>query len=226
MHMSEKTKKLAFLGLALLPFVILAFEMFILLIESTFYGTMDIFTLPFYAVIIHWICTIVIWIFGLFVLYYLSKKAGYNVFEYKNRPTLKNWIIVVVIVIFTAIGSYIIWGMRFKPFAEYGGHFNKYYNMAIVTFIFQYLYYLVESMLFLAIVVFAQEFGELAFGKKIVPWGGIMCGLTWGLGHIITQGLLTGIYSFFVSILFGVVYLQMKKYVKYAYIIIALMFML
>jgi len=53
-----------------------------------------------------------------------------------------------------------------------------------------------------------------------------MCGLTWGLGHIITQDLLTGIYSFFISILFGVVYLQMKKNVKYAYIIIAIIFML
>jgi len=224
--MNEKTKKLAFLGLALLPFVILALEMFVLIIESMFYGTMDFFTLPFYAVIIHWICTIIIWCFGLFVLYFLSKKAGYNVFGYKNKPTLKNWIIVVLIVIFTAIGSYIEWGMRFKPFAEYRGHLNKYYSMAMITFIFQYLYYMVESLLFLAIVVFAQEFGEMAFNKKLIPWGGIMCSLTWGLGHIMTQDLSTGIYSFFVSILFGIVYLQMKKNVKYAYIIIALMFML
>jgi len=223
--MNEKTKKFAFLGLSLLPFVVVIFETLILLVESMFYGTMYIFTLPFHAVIIHWSCTIIIWCFGLFVLYFLSKKAGYNVFRYKNKPTLKNLIIVVIIVILTAIGSYIIWGMRFKPFAEYKGHFNKYYSMAIVTFIFQYLYYLAESMLFLAIVIFAQEFGEMAFGKKIIPWGGIMCGLTWGLGHIMTKDLLTGIHGFFVSILFGVVYLQMKKNVKYAYIIIALMFM-
>jgi hypothetical protein len=31
MHICEKTKKLAFLGLTLLPFVILAFEMFVLI---------------------------------------------------------------------------------------------------------------------------------------------------------------------------------------------------
>jgi hypothetical protein len=224
--MNEKTKKFAFLGLSLLPFVVVKFETLILLVESMFYGTMYIFTLPFHAVIIHWICTIIIWCFGLLALYFLSKKAGYNIFENKNKPTLINWIIVVIIIIFTVAGSYIIWGMRFKPFAEYKGHLNKYDGMAIATFIFQYLYYIAESMLFLAIVIFAQKFGEMAFMKKIIPWGGIMCGLTWGLGHILTQDLFTGIYSFFVSILFGIVYLQMKKNVKYAYIIIALMFML
>jgi hypothetical protein len=81
-------------------------------------------------------------------------------------------------------------------------------------------------MLFLALVVFAQEFGERTFKNKTVPWGGIICGLTWGLGHIITQDLFTGIYSLMVSIFYGLVYLQTKKNVKYAYIIIAAMFMI
>ncbi|GHU59009.1 hypothetical protein FACS189444_3580 [Spirochaetia bacterium] len=52
-----------------------------------------------------------------------------------------------------------------------------------------------------------------------------MCGLTWGLGHIVTQDLYTGIYLFIVSLFYGVAYIQLKKNVRYAYIIMAVMFM-
>jgi hypothetical protein len=224
--MNEKIHKFAFLGLAFLPFGVMACELVVLLVESLFYGTIDFWTLPFYAIIIHWTCTVVIWCSGLFVLNFFSKKVGYTIFENKNKPKLVNWITVGIIVVITAIGSYIVWNMRFKPFAEFQGFVNLYEDKAIAAYIFQYLYYIVESMLFLSIVVFAQEFGERAFGKKIIPWGGIMCGLTWGLGHIITQELSTGIYSFFVSILYGVVYIQMRKNIKYSYIIMALMFII
>jgi hypothetical protein len=224
--MNEKTNKFIFLFLALLPFVILALEMVVLLVESLFYGTMDLKSLHFHTIIIHWISTIIVWCFGLFILNILSKKAGYNIFEYKNKPALINWIIIGIIIIFSAIGSYIAWEMRFKPYVEFSRFLSRYGKIGIIAFIFQYLYYIVESMLFLAIVVFAQEFGERTFLKKLVPWGGIMCGLTWGLGHIITQDLFTGIYSLIISILFGVVYIQTKKNIKYAYIIIAIMFII
>jgi hypothetical protein len=224
--MKEKTKKIGFFILATLPFALLGMEIIVLLIESLFYGTMDFWALPFQAIIIHWICTIIVWCSGLFLLNLFSKKIGYNIFENINKPTLINWIIVGIIIILAAIVSYVSWEMHFKPIVEFNGLKNRYGNIGIVAFIFQYLYYIVESMLFLAIIVFGQEFGERAFKTKIIPWGGIMCALTWGLAHILTQNLSTGIYSFFVSILYGLVYLQMKKNIKYAYIIIAIMFMI
>jgi len=223
--MNEKTNKFVFLGLAFLAFTLLGLEIVILLIESLFYGTMNLWT-SYHSIIIHWICTIIVWCSGLFILISLSRKAKFFIFEHRNKPKTINWIITGVIIIITAIGSYIGWNMRFKPFVEFNGFIDRYESMGIIAFIFQYLYYIVESMLFLAIIVFAQEFGERAFIRKIIPWGGIFCSLTWGLVHILTQGLSTGIYTFFASILFGLVYLQMKKNIKYAYIIITLMFII
>jgi hypothetical protein len=223
--MTEKTNKFAFLGLAFLPFGLLALELLVMMVESLFYGTMNIWT-NVRSIIIHWICTIILWCIGLFVLNVFSRKVGYNIFEYKNRLKIINWIIIGAIIIITAIGSYIVWEMRFKPFVEFNNFIKKYGDMGIMVFVFQYIYYIVESILFLAIVVFAQEFGERTFKNKIIPWGGIMCGLTWGLGHIITQDLFTGIYSLMVSIFYGVIYIQSKKNVKYAYIIIAAMFII
>jgi hypothetical protein len=218
--------KFIFLGLAFLPFLLLALELVVLLIESIFYGTMDFWTLDVHAIIIHWICTIIVWSAGLFILNVLSKKIGYNIFENNDKPKMINLVIVGIIIIITAAGSYISWEMRFKPFVEFTNFINKYNGMGIVVFIFQYLYYIAESILFFAIVVFAQEFGERIFKSQIIPWGGIICGLTWGLGHLLTQDSFTGIYSFFVSIFYGVVYLQVKKNIKYAYIITAIMFMI
>jgi hypothetical protein len=224
--MNEKKNKFIFLGFAFFPFLVLALELVILLIESVFYGTMDFWTLDIHAMIIHWICTIIIWSAGLFILNIFSKKIGYNVFKNKEKPKIINLLIVGMIIIITAAGSYISWETRFKPFVEFANFINKYSSMGIMVFIFQYLYYIVESMLFLAIVVFAQEFGERTFKLQIIPWGGILCGLTWGLGHLLTQDLITGIYLFFLSIFYGVVYLQVRKNVKYAYIITAIMFMI
>ena len=225
--MNKKTNKFVFLGLALLPFVILGLEGVVLLIESLIYGTTDFSTFGVKGNIIHWICTIIAWGISIFVLNLLSKKAGYNVFENKSKPKLINWIIVGALVIITIIISYINWDMRFKPFVEYHYFINKYNSIGITLFITQYLYYFIESMLFLAIIIFGQEFGERMFKNRIIPWGGILCGLTWGLVHIISkESMTTGLSFLLVSIFYGVVYIQLKKNIKYAYITIALMFML
>jgi hypothetical protein len=224
--MNEKTNKFSFLGLTFLPFGVLSLEFVVVLIQYLFYGTMDFSKLNADDIIIHLICTIIIWCTGLFVLNILSKKAGKNIFDNKNKPKIMNWIIVGIIIIITVIGSYITWEMQFKPFVEFNNFIRNYGNIGIVVFIFQYMYYIVETMLFLAIVIFAQEFGERTFKNNIIPWGGIICGLTWGLGHIVTKELFTGIYSLIVSLFYGVVYIQLKKNVKYAYIIMAVMFMI
>jgi hypothetical protein len=223
--MDQKSNKFTFLGLAFLPFGVLALEFGIALIQYLFYGTMDFWKLKVRAIIIHWICTIIIWSTGLLVLNILSKKAGYHVFENKNSPKIVNWIVVGIIIVITVIGSFMVWEMRFKPFAEFNGFIKKYGNIGIAAFVFQYMYYLIETMLFLAIIIFAQEFGEKTFKNNLLPWGGIMCGLTWGLGHIATQDLFTGIYFLIESVFYGIVYIQLKKNVRYAYIIIAVMFM-
>jgi hypothetical protein len=224
--LNEKINKLALLGLAFLPFIVLALELMVLLIESLFYGTTDLRTLDVSGSIIHWICTIVVWSAGLFLLNILSRKVGYKIFENNNKPQKINWIIVGIIIIIIGIGSYITWDMRFKPLVEFSYFINKYNSIGIILFILQYIYYFIESMLFLAIVVFAQEFGEKTFKNKIIPWGGIMCGLTWGLGHIITQDIFTGLYALLCGIFYGVVYIQLRKNIKYVYIIIAIMFII
>ena len=58
---------------------------------------------------------------------------------------------------------------------------------------------------------------------KYIPWGGIMCGLTWGLVHILTKDLATGLGRLVMFLLYGGVYLLLEKNIRYACIIISLM---
>lgn len=54
-----------------------------------------------------------------------------------------------------------------------------------------------------------------------------MVGLTWGLVHALTKGeLSTGILGLFLGILYGILYLSVKKNIRIAYPLIACMFIL
>ena len=53
-----------------------------------------------------------------------------------------------------------------------------------------------------------------------------MCGLTWGLVHILTKDLATGLGCLVMSLLYGEVYCLLKKNIRYAYIISSLIFTL
>jgi hypothetical protein len=227
--MNEKANKWSFLGLALLPFVFLCCEYIVVLIDTLIYGidnVSDILKMGIYPVLIHWLLTIIIWGLGLWCSYKISKRLGFNPFEYKNKPPVKNWIIVGILIIIIAIISYILWEMRFKPVVELKSMINRSGNKGIIVFIGQYIYYIAESALFMAIIVFGQHFGEILFKKPNIPWGGLVCALTWGLVHIISQDIITGISSVFITIIYGVTYLLLKKNVKYTYIILAIMFMI
>jgi hypothetical protein len=217
--------------MSLAAFAILGLEIIILLVQGLFYGTIDLVGLieqrGVYPLLIHWGLTCAAWGAGAWLLFLWARKKGFFIFENNQKAPLANWIIVCVLFAMSVASSCISWGMRFKPAAEFAGFAHLVGEQAIFAFAAQYAYYLVESVLFLAIVIFGQKFGELAFGKEKIPWGGILCGLSWGLVHILTQGsLFVGLYAAAGAFVFGVVFLLLKKNVRYTYPIIALMFIL
>ena len=223
-----KEKACSYLGMALLPFLFLGLELLVLFIESLFYGTMDfseISALKGISVwLIHWGLTCLVWGIGAWLLVVLAKKRGFDVFENKFPVPAMNWVIVLILVALSVAGSYLAWDMQFKFLAELGSMKNLFGDLGVVAFIAQYVYYLFESVLILAVIVFGQKFGEHAFRKSNIPWGGILCCLTWGLTHILTQGLFTGIYAAVSAVAYGIVYVLLKRNVRYAYPILALMF--
>ena len=81
-------------------------------------------------------------------------------------------------------------------------------------------------MLFLLIIVFGQKACEVWFRRSGIPYGGIICGLTWGLAHAFTKDLGTGLLGVIVGFAMGGGYLLVNRDLKKAYGMLFLMFVL
>lgn len=170
--------------------------------------------------ILHWIMTCAIWGIISYVLIRRAKKSyDFDIFKYKDSIGLINWIICFMLLSTSVVFSFISWD-GFKVAKEFA------YN-GWLKFIFQYIYYVFEAILFVLIIVFAQKAGEIWFKIKNIPWGGIFVALTWGLAHIFTKGdLIIGISALTVGLLYGIAYLVSKKNLYIAFPLILLMFIL
>ncbi len=201
-----------YLDYALFAFLILGFEMVIIMVEEGMLWGIIPSSLQSYQSIIHHIIVSLIWFTGGF---FLLKKSP--VLENKEK---KNWIVAFVVFCLSIILSFISWN-GFKVIQEFT-------SLGIMNFIFQYIYYAAESLLILTIV----HFGQLALQNKkkmpkLFPWGGIFLALTWGLIHILSKGSIeAGLMSALAAILYGIAYLAMRQDLKSSYLLIMLMFML
>lgn len=210
-----KTKKentaIDYLGYALYAFGGLGLEILLMMIETSVFGTVsNEWTIA--QSIIHWVLTCVIWgCIGFLLIKQLPQT--------KHKITFTNWAITGIVFITSIIYTSITWG-GFKPALEFATNGTS-------RFIFQYIYYVFEGLLITLIVAHGQKAFECWFKSiKIVPFGGILLAVTWGLIHILTQGNSTGLYAFIQALLYGVIYLSLNKNFKLSYVVITLMFML
>jgi hypothetical protein len=219
-------KKTAGLGrrymeLALYAFAGLGIEMlYAFLIEPLLYGvSMDKWTTG--QSVIHWIVTCLTWGIMAYLIIKESKaKVGFDVLKADaKKMTLWQWLLVILCIALLLFVKYRDWG-GFKPVIE----FQK---LGLVKFLFQYIYYAFETVLFMLILIFGQKACEVWFRKEKIPYGGIVVALTWGLVHILTKGsLATGILAAGAGFSFGVTYLLLNRDVRKVYPVLFIMFAL
>lgn len=213
-------KGVNFLYLGLYAFAGLGSELLLsIFIEPLLYGkSMNQFTTL--ENILHWILTCAMWgIVAILLIRVSKKKYEFDIFANKDKIERTNWFVALTLLGISIIISFCQWG-GFKVLIEFK-------NNGLLKFIFQYIYYLFEAKLVLLIIVFGQRAGEIGFKNNKLPWGGFLLGLTWGLVHMLTKGnLVTGLTLCLVSVLYGIVYLAMKKNIYTAYTFIFLMFVL
>lgn len=208
-----------YLGLGLWAFGGLGMEaLYAYLLEPMLYGGSMQEWSPAQT-IMHWILTCVTW--GIFAVV-LIRKSGikYN-FPLTDKGMKMTPMRVGMCIIFIAAAfwlDYVAWG-GCKVYLEYAGK-------GLVLFIFQYIYYAFETMLFLLIIVFGQKACEVWSHKENFPFGGVICGLTWGLAHMFTKDILTGIMGLLLGVALGSVYLIANRDLRKAYIVMFLMFVL
>ena len=208
-----------FFALALYSFLGLGMEIVLLNVEQMIYGIgLSDFTRG--QNILHWIITCMIWAAFAVVLVRTSKnKYHYDVLNIGKEAHIspRNWglafLLVAVCMGINAFG----WG-TLKVIGEFS-------RKPIEMFLLQYIYYFFEVVLVLLIVCFGQRAGEEWFHLTKIPWGGITVGLTWGLVHALTKGSISvGLSAMFAGVLYGVIYLLLKKKVPAFYLLILLAF--
>lgn len=209
-----------YLNLALLAFGGLGTEaIYAFLFEPIIYGAQmsDWTTLQ---IICHWILTCFTWGIFAFLLCRCSKqKYSFDLFNEKEKVSTWQWIASLLCIAMLITINYMDWN-GIKVIIEYQ-------RLGLLKFIFQYIYYLFETILFMLIIVFSQKAFETWFKKKRIPYGGIICALTWGLAHLFTKGSLTaGLLSALGGFAFGVVYLLLGRDIKKTYIALAIMFII
>lgn len=170
-------------------------------------------------IIMHWIVTCITW--GVFAAVLIKKsgsKYNYPLIDKGQKMSLTR-VVLCIMFIAAAFGiDYMSWD-GFKVYLEY-------INKGLLLFTFQYIYYAFETMLFLLIIVFGQKACEVWFHRENFPYGGVICGLTWGLAHMFTKSVITGLLGVVLGVALGSVYLVVNRDIRKAYVVMLLMFVL
>lgn len=215
----KKATGIDFLILALLAFAGLGLELLLAFaIEPVLYGA-SMREWSDLQNILHWTFTCILWGGTSLVLFWLAKKKyGFDLLQRGDKMAVWQWLLVAAFVVMSLIISYIDWNGS-KVMKEF-------YVNGPVKFIFQYLYYIFETFLFMLILIFGQKACEKWFRREKIPYGGILVAMTWGAGHFFTKGIWTGIVCMIAGLAFGSVYLLVNRDVRKAFPILWLMFVL
>ena len=211
-------KNVGFILLALLSFLGLCAEFVLMLIEQHVNG-MDIAQWSVSQLIQHWQIIIPVWLIVSVVVILLSKiLCSFNVFEPHSTPSGWQLILGIVLPVIFAVVVSIIGG---------GPGFVRTLKAASLTFFtLQNIYYLLEMLLSGLIISLSQQAITDSSGKRnMFPWGGLVLGLTWGLGHYITKGDVSiALIAFVIAIFFGLIFNLTGKDLKKAWPLMYLVF--
>ena len=217
--MVKKASGIHFLLLAILAFAGIGLEVVLAFgIESLIYGT-PLNEWSDKQTSLHWIITCTLWgavSFGIVRL--AKKKYGFDLFQRGSKLSVWQWLLVVIFIIGSLTISYFDWNGS-KVIREF--HAN-----GPVRFVFQYIYYIFETILVTLILIFGQKAFEKWFHRENIPYGGIIVAITWGLGHFFTKDIWTGIVCMISGLAFGSVYLLVNRDIRKAFPILWIMFVL
>ena len=205
--------------MVLIAFAGLGFEAVLaFMIEPLLYGC-DMKSWSVTQNVIHWILTCIVWGLTGFLVIRLAKRfEDFAIFKKGKKMKRWQWLLVILIIIFSLIISYIDWNGS-KVLKEFNAN-------GPVKFVFQYIYYCFEVVLVTLILIFGQLAFEKWFKRKNIPYGGIVVALTWGIAHIFTKNLYVGIITMISGLAFGSVYLLTNRDIKISYVILWFMFVL
>jgi len=149
------------------------------------------------------------------LLFYTRWAFGHGLFHGKFVFSKRTAVISIVSLILFSILSL---SFQFKTnLFDSWNYFNRLHGFpfGLINTILQYVYYIFEGLVMIWIADAFQTAGEIKLRQPKIPWGGLVLGLLWGLGHVFGKGWFTALtWALPFGIAVGVVYLLDKKNVS------------
>lgn len=222
--MNTQIKWTKYLGLSLITFGGFLLEYFTILVIDMMILGVDISNYQLAQRNTHLIINSLVWLAYIGMIIYFSNKK-YNFFSELNteKPSKKDLMIVLLCLLACKVMTFIDWH-TLKIIGEASGK-------DVIQFLLQYLYYLVEVLLVLMIIVYGQKAFEVSYQKTTnIPFGGIVLAFTWGTFHFVSRGvgleIWNGISCMIFSLLAGTMYVRLKKHLGYSYLLISIGYLL
>jgi len=191
----NQPKSYAYLILALLAFSFLGLEFVVLfisrIIDGRTFAQIGNWPIHWYGAIAHWTITMFIWLLGCYVIVTWMKRRGVlenlSDFRFHSRVYHLIFMAVILVIISALIQSAVNDAQIPQIFLEFNGFEKMYGEQALIVTFFQILYYVTEMLLVTLMIILFQQFGEMIFKKKYIPYGSIGLMLTWGMIHFISH---------------------------------------
>ncbi len=155
----------------------------------------------------------VIWGIGAFWILNKLKKQNEDNLLYANTAwNSRDWLILFFVIsssISIAVSNYLYVGIRPLLIREY---FSGYLLYTIRNL----LYYPLEVLLMLELLIYAQRTGEVLTKKSGVPWGALALFFLWGLPHFV-HGFEDGMVSALKAFVYAIPFYASGKKIKTSY---------
>lgn len=213
-----------YLWLSLFVFGAFLLEYFSLFIIEMLILQMDLSNYTASQRSIHHLIMVLIWIIYICsILFYSKKHYKFPSNNKKVNISTKDWIITFLCLAGCKIMTFIDWH-TLKVIGEIQGK-------DAFQYIAQYMYYIVEVLIVLLIVIYGQKaFESLLKKETTIPLGGIVLAMTWGIFHFVSRGVgievWNGVSCIIFSILSGIMYLKLDRNYLYSYLFIAIGYLL
>lgn len=169
--------------------------------------------------------TIILWSISAAYLLWAVRDKIYPLRSGRTVKREKNTVFCVLIVLSITAVMWILNG-QLKPLKELTWFLAFGKTTGWLGFILQNIYYILEMLLALMIVIYSQTAGELLTRRNHIPWGSLFLSLTWGLPHILTKDFSTGIFSLVFGFALGALYPLSGRSGKTALLYMSLAFIL
>lgn len=167
--------------------------------------------------------TSMLWLLcSLGLIFYSKKRFDFDVLKNKTKLRRKEKIILSILTIIVILVTSLLF-KGIKPMVEFNNGLKQNYLLLLLRM----MYYACEAILITLSIAFSQKFFEDKFNiNKKIPVGGFFLAATWGVIHLLLQGISGGGFAIFFSIIAGLIYTNCQKDFKKSYGLICLMIIL